>query len=112
MTVEELVARFPEIPGDLHREPLLAQLAEACGDLLAVARKPSNCSQEHEAANHYYLKLIGPLSIYAYGLSSLDRVRAQLRDLLDRRRADPEGFPSSLLPARTADQEVKGPGCQ
>ena len=111
MTVQELVARFPEIPADLHGEPLLAQLADACGELLDVARKPSNCSPGYEPANHYYLKLIGPLSIYGYGLSSVEKVRAQLQELLDRQRADPKGFPSSLVPAEIVDHEVKGPGC-
>ena len=112
MTVQEMVGRFPEIPADLHGEPLLAELAEVCGDLLAVARKPSNCSTGHEAANHFYLGLIGPLSIYGYGLTSRDKVLAQIRDLVERRRADPDGFPASLLPADTADREVRGPGCE
>jgi hypothetical protein len=111
MTVQELLTRFPEIPADLHREPLLARLAEACGELLARARKPSNCSPEHDAANHYYLKLIGPLSLYGYGLSSKEKVRSQLQELLDRQRADPEGFPASLVPAGSAEREVRGPGC-
>ena len=44
MTVQDLLHRFPEIPGDLHQEPLLEQLADRCGELLEVARRPSNCS--------------------------------------------------------------------
>jgi hypothetical protein len=111
MTIDELCARFPEIPGDLRDEPVVARLAERCGDLLGVARKPSNCSTRHEAANHYYLKLIGPLSIYGYGLSSREKVRKQIQDLLDRQAADPAGFARSLLPGDAAEHEVRGPHC-
>lgn len=111
MTVEELYARFPEIPADLREEPLLAELAGLCGDLLASARKPSNCSTQHDAANHFYMKLIGPLSIYGYGLSSREKVLGQIGELVERRRSDPDGFAASLLPAGTAERELKGPGC-
>ena len=112
MTVDEMVARFPEIPADLHAEPRLAQLAERCGELLAVARKPSNCSTEHDPANHFYMKLIGPLSIYGYGLSSREKILSQIDELLRRREENPEGFAASLLPAGTAAREVRGPGCE
>jgi len=112
MDVQELIARFPEIPTTLHGEPLLARLALACGDLLRSARKPSPCSEQHDAANHYYLKLIGPLAMLSYGLSSPEKVRGQLQDLLDRQQADPQGFAASLLPADTAPQEVRGPDCK
>lgn len=112
MDVQELIARYPEIPATLHQEPLLARLAQACGDLLRSARKPSPCSQQHEAANHYYLKLIGPLALVSYGLSSPEKVRVQLQELLDRQQADPQGFAASLLPGDTAPQEVRGPDCK
>ncbi|MGQ4808633.1 hypothetical protein NKDENANG_02020 [Candidatus Entotheonellaceae bacterium PAL068K] len=102
MTVQELVLRFPEIPQDLHEEPLLAQYAEAFGDLFQVAHNPSNCAGEYDAGNHYYLKLIGPLKIYMYGLSTRDKVLAQLQALLDRYNADPAGFPASLLASGSA----------
>jgi hypothetical protein len=111
MIVQELIARFPEIPKDLHQEPLLAQFAEAFGDLLRVAQKPSACSNQYDARNHYYLKLIGPLSIYRYGLSTREKVLGQLQDLLDQQKADPAGFAGSLLPQDTVAKEVKGPGC-
>ncbi len=111
MTLNELVSRFPEIPTDLHQEPILARLAETCGELLAHARKPTACSQENDPANHYYLKLIGPLSIYGYGLSSRDKVLGQIRALVEAREADPEGFAAGLLPEDTVPQEVRGPGC-
>lgn len=112
MTVDELTARFPEIPADLRGEPLLARFAETFDELLQMARSPSPCATQHDAANHYYLKLIGPLSIYGYGLATRDGVLADLQQLLDRHAADPAGFAASLLPAGTADREVRGPGCE
>jgi hypothetical protein len=111
MTVEELAARFPEIPSDLYGEPALAELAARCGDLLAVAQKPSNCTVQYAAGNHFYMKLVGPLAIYGYGLAKREKVVQQLQDLVDRHQADPAGFAASLLPAETAAVEVRGPGC-
>jgi hypothetical protein len=111
MTVDELIARFPEIPPDLSGEPTLAQLAACCGDLLQVAQKPSNCSVQYDAGNHYYLKLVGPLAIYGYGLAKREKVVQQLQDLVDRQQADPGAFAASLLPAGTVATEVRGPGC-
>jgi len=111
MTIKELVARFPEVPAGLRGEPVLARFAQAFGDLLRVARNPSPCATRHDAANHFYLKLIGPLAIHGYGLSTREEVLAELQELLDRRAADPEGFARSLLPEDTADEEVRGPGC-
>ena len=111
MTVQELIARFPEIPRDLHQEPVLADLAEACGPLLEIARKPSACAAQYDPANQYYLALIGPLGIYGYGLARREDVLQQLQALVDRQRADPAGFAASLLPANTVAAEVRGPGC-
>jgi hypothetical protein len=111
MTVDELIARFAEIPSDLHGEPVLAQLAARCGDLLRVAQKPSNCTVQYDAGNQYYLKLVGPMAIYGYGLAKREKLLQQLQDLVDRQQADPEGFAASLLPAGTAAAAVRGPGC-
>jgi hypothetical protein len=111
MTVDELVARFPVIPADLRGEPVLAELAAGCGDLLRVAQKPTNCTVQYDAGNHYYLKLIGPLAIYGYGLTKREKVLQQLQDLVDRQRADPSGFAASLLPPDTVATAVRGPGC-
>ena len=102
MTVQDLVTRFPEIPADLHREPLLAQFADTFGDLLAVAVDPSACAAEYDETNHYYLGLIGPLKIYMYGLSSKEKALEHLRDMLQRRSADYDGFAASLLAERPA----------
>jgi hypothetical protein len=111
VTVPELLQRFPEIPRDLHREPALARLAAACSALLERARKPSACSTQHDAGNHFYLKLIGPLAIHGYGLSSKEKVLSQIEDLLARQARDPERFAASLLPEGVVEQEVRGPGC-
>jgi hypothetical protein len=99
MSVDELLARFPEIPRDLQREPVLARFAETLGALLRQAQNPSACTTEYSPAHHYYLKLIGPLKIYMYGLATKEKVLQQLQELLDRHAADPEGFAASLLPA-------------
>ena len=111
MTVDELLARFPEIPRDLGSEPLLAELAEKCGSLLALATKPTPCATDQDAGNHYYLKLVGPLAIHGYGLSSRDKVLGQIRELLDRRDDDPEGFGASLLPEGVASGKGSGTSC-
>lgn len=111
MTLQELVARFPEIPQDLHGEPLLAHYAETFGDQLRIARNPGACSAQYDAANHYYLKLVGPIRLYWYRLSTREKVLKQLQELLDQYRADPTGFVASLVPDGTAQGEVRGPGC-
>ena len=112
MTVQELVARFPEIPADLHGEPVLKRFASTLENLLSLSSRPSPCSSQHDAGNHYYLKLIGPLSIYGYGLTTREKVLAQLDEILDRHDADPDGFAASLLPDDVAAREVRGPGCE
>ena len=101
MSVEELKARFPEIPHDLHREPVLARFAETFGDLLRQAQNPSACTSEYSPGHHYYLKLVGPMKIYMYGLTSKEKVLQQLQELLDCHASAPEGFAASLLPTKT-----------
>jgi hypothetical protein len=111
MTVQELVARFPEIPPDLHGEPLLAEYAQVFGEQLYIARNPGACSGSYDAANHYYLNLIGPIRLYWYKLSTREKVLKKLQELLDQYRADPEGFVGGLVPQDAAQREVRGPGC-
>ena len=86
MTIQELITRFPEIPRDLHNEPLLAQFAESFNDLLRIAKDPSACSSQYDAGNHYYLKLIGPLKIYMYGLSTKEKALGQVQEHLEQHR--------------------------
>ena len=111
MTIDDLTARFPEIPADLRDEPALAEFAEAFGAQLAVAEKPSACLAEQSAGNHYYMKLVNPIAIYAMGLAKREMVLKQIGDLVAGHKADPEGFAASLLPENVAAQEVRGPGC-
>lgn len=111
MTVPELMARFPKIPRDLADEPLLAELVQVCGEWLRIAQEPSACSTQHDARNQYYLKLIGPMAIYGYGLSTREDLLQELQDLLDQQKADPTAFAARLLSSDTVEKEVKGPGC-
>ncbi len=96
MTSEEFVLRFPEIPDDLHQERLLAEYAEVFDPLLKVATKPSACAEAHNTENQYYLKLVGPLDIYRYGLYTRDRVLDELQSRLNEYREDPTGFATRL----------------
>jgi len=111
MTVDELCARFPEISPELRDEPALAEFATTFDDLLAVAHKPGNCSTGYDPGNHFYVKLIGPITYFGYGLATRERVVQDLRGFLDAHAADPEGFAPSLLPADTVGVERKGPDC-
>ena len=112
MNVQEMVTRFPEIPEDLHEEPLLARLAETFGDPLSIAQPPAPCSTERDAANHYYMKLLNPIVFYGLGLGTREKALQHIQTLLDNHAADAEGFVASLLPADVAAREVRGPGCE
>jgi hypothetical protein len=101
MTVQELILNFPEIPRDLHDEPLLAQYAETFGHMLQEAVNPGACSADYTPGNRYYLKLIGHMRLYMYGLSTKDKVLAKLQELLDQYQADPDGFTEELLTAES-----------
>ncbi len=111
LTVAELVQRFPEIPKDLHTEPVLARFAATFGFLLRQAQDPSACSQQYSAGNYYYLKLVGPMKIHMYGLSTREKALQQLQEMLQQYERDPEGFVASLVPADAGEHEVRGPGC-
>jgi len=111
MTTDDLLARFPEIPSGLAGEPVLAELAAKCGALLSRAVKPAPCSTAYDEGNHYYMKLVAPLAIHGLGLSTREKVVAQMRELIGRHDADPAGFAASLLPPDVAPAEVRGPGC-
>ena len=99
MTAQDLILRFPEVPADLHDEPLLAQYAEAFGPFLENAMNPGACSADYSPENLYYLKLVGPFRLYMYGLSTKEKVMAKMQDFLDRHQADPDAFSESLLSA-------------
>lgn len=111
MTVPELIARFPEIPAGLRALPVLEEFARTFDSVLKAARAPSPCSREHDAANHYYLKLIGPLAIHGYGLSTQEHVVEELTTMMRQHAENPDGFAAGLIPATAAERERRGPGC-
>jgi hypothetical protein len=112
MTIDELTARFPEIPADLHGEAVLAEFAEAFGPQLAIAEKPVACNVEQSAGNAFYMKLINSIGIYAIGLAKREMVIGQLQALVEGFRADPGGYAASLLPEGVSPVQVRGPGCE
>ena len=110
MDVQELVARFPEIPADLHDEEVLARFAEVFGGPLSIAQKPSACSAEYDAGNHYYMKLVNPMGIYRLGLMKREMLLSQIAELIEKQEMDPN-FAETLVPSGVAANEVRGPGC-
>ncbi|MFT5366012.1 MAG: hypothetical protein ACI8V2_000954 [Candidatus Latescibacterota bacterium] len=100
MTVSDLVTRFPEIPEDLHGEPILTTFADVFDSLLSQASKPSACTRDHTPEHQYYLKLVGPMDIYRYGLFTRERVLDEIQKLLDAQDLTPDTFAESLLADR------------
>ncbi len=101
MTVAELLARFPEVPGDLADEPVLAEYVAAFGPQLRQAQKPTPCMREGGDAPHaFYRRLVNDLAIYGIGLARRDRTLARLRALLDEYRKQPATFACMLVPAK------------
>ncbi len=96
--LKALMRLFPEIPQDLASEPQLIEFADVFEGLLLQAKQPSPCATERSAAHHYYLKLIGPLSIYGFGLATRERTLSEIQDLLNRYEADPGAFAAGLVP--------------
>tara|TARA_B100000686_G_C16804370_1_gene988805 strand:- start:3660 stop:3998 length:339 start_codon:yes stop_codon:yes gene_type:complete len=111
MLVQEIVSRFPEIPDDLKEEPVFVAYVNAFSEQLLVAQKPSNCSVEYGAPNHYFMKFINPIGIYKIGLMKKELLLSQLQSMMEEFEKDPQGFLSSLVPENTSDEEVRGPGC-
>lgn len=101
MTVSELVSRFPEIPGDLHCEVVLETFAETFDGYLATAAKPSACSSDWTPENCAYMKLVGPVDIYRYGLSDRDKVVGQLQTLVSEYEASTDAFEASMFAGNT-----------
>ena len=101
MTVDELLARFPEVPRDLRDEPILREYVEAFGLLLRVAQKPSPCVGSGGDAPHvFYTRLVNDLAIYGIGLAKRDRTLARLQGTLDQYRAQPATYACTLVPRR------------
>jgi hypothetical protein len=101
MTVDEFLARFPEVPADLCREPILSQYVAAFGPQLRVAQKPTPCmGQGGDAPHVFYTRLVNDLAIYGIGLAKRERTLARLQATLDQYRTQPATFACSLVPAR------------
>ena len=109
MVINELLARFPEIPADLRDEPVLAQYVDAFGPLLRVAQKPSPCMRDGGDAPHvFYTRLINDLAIYGVGLARRDRTLARLQATLDAYRKQPATYACTLVPRRAPDAPPSG----
>lgn len=102
MTVDELLARFPEIPRDLRDEPVLAEYVKAFGHVLRIAQKPSPCMTRDggDAQHVFYLRLVNDLAIYGVGLAKRDRTLARLQATLGECRKQPATFACTLVPHR------------
>jgi hypothetical protein len=101
MTVDEFLARFPEVPRDLRNEPVLAEYMAAFGPLLRRAQKPSPCVGSGGDMEHvFYTRLINDLAIYGIGLARRDRTLARLSALLEQHRKQPATFACTLVPRR------------
>ena len=90
MTVDELLAHFPEVPRDLRDEPILAEYVKAFGPLLRVAQKPSPCMGARGDAPHHS----GQRRSETGGRVPADRRQQQLPELAHR--------PGCLTPIRPA----------
>lgn len=103
MTVDAFLARFPEVPRDLHDEPVLATFVRAFGPQLAVAEKPSPCVARDgggDAPHHFYTRLVNDLAIYGIGLARRERTLQRLERLLAEYRAQPATFACTLVPRK------------
>jgi hypothetical protein len=101
MTVDEFLARFPEVPRDLRSEPVIAAYVDAFGALLRRAVKPSPCvGTGGDAEHHFYTRLVTDLAIYGVGLARRERTLARLQATLDARAAQPATFACTLVPRK------------
>lgn len=103
MTVDEFLARFPEVPRDIRDEPTLAEYVNAFGHLLRLAEKPSPCMMRGggDAPHMFYVRLVNDLAIYGIGLARRDRTLARLQTTLEDYRKQPATFACTLVPARS-----------
>ena len=101
MSVDELLARFPEVPRDLRDEPILQEYTRAFGPMLRLAEKPTPCMRDGADAQHvFYLRLVNDLAIYGSGLAKRDRTRARHTALLALYRKQPATFAGTRVPRR------------
>jgi hypothetical protein len=101
MSVDELLARFPEVPRDLRDEPVLHEYTTAFGPQLRVAQKPTPCMRDGGDAPHvFYTRLVNDLAIYGIGLAKRDRTLTRLGALLEQYRKQPATFACTLVPRK------------
>jgi len=111
MTVDECLARFPEVPHDLRDEPVLVAYVAAFGPLLRVAQKPSPCVGSGGDMEHvFYTRLVNDLAIYGIGLARRDRTLARLKATLDERAKQPATFACTLVPGKAPGAKRAGCG--
>jgi len=111
MTVDEFLARFPEVPHDLKDEPVLATYVAAFGPLLRLAQKPSPCVGSGGDMEHvFYTRLLNDLAIYGIGLARRDRTLARLQATLDQRATQPATFACTLVPRKAPGAKRAGCG--
>lgn len=106
MTVEEFLARFPEVPRDLRDEPVLAEFVRAFGCQLRVAQKPSPCVAQAgagDAEHQFYTRLVNDLAVYGLGLARRERTLQRLQALLAEYRIQPATFACTLVPRKGPD---------
>ena len=111
MTVEEFLARFPEVPRDLGDAPELAEFVRAFGYQLRVAQKPSPCVAKAgggDAEHHFYTRLLTDLAVYGVGLARRERTLERLRALLAEYRKQPATFACTLVPSKAPDAPRAG----
>src|SRR5918994_1499199 len=102
MSVDEFLARFPEVPHDLAQEPVLADYVQAFALLLRCAKKPTPCMGRDggDAEHQFYTKLVNDLAIYGLGLARRERTLSRLAATLDAYRKAPATFACTLVPPR------------
>src|SRR3989304_4332302 len=101
MTVDEFLARFPEVPRDLRDEPLLAEYVSAFGHLLRLAQKPAPCvGGGGDAPHQFYLRLVNDLAVYGIGLARRDRTLPPPPGALRGDRKEPAPAPPPPPPGR------------
>jgi hypothetical protein len=111
MTVDELLARFPEVPRELRDEPVLAEYVRVFEPLLRLAQKPSPCVARDggDAPHVFYTRLVNDLAIYGLGLARRERTLARLATTLEQYRQQPATFGCTLVPPRPPGS--RRPGC-
>jgi hypothetical protein len=109
MTVDEFLARFPEVPRDLRDEPVLMRYVDAFGHLLRRAQKPSPCMGDNGDAEHrFYTRLVNDLAIYGIGLARRERTLARLQATLDAYDKQRATFACTLVPGRAPGTPAAG----